>query len=667
MIIKGVDEAGALQLTVDTWKTLKDKRKGKEEMWLECIRAYLSMLDESWAKLAVEEKRSARYIALPYDAVETVHAQAMGMLFPKSDDWFDIDPGRLGRDMKDDLAAPNTKLLLADQHREMRFKREMARLVKWLLVVGNCPWAMNWQKTYAVDYPVYAKAVRENEAKAQQAWAQFQQLYQQYQEKASQYVAMGTAPPEPPTPPRFSLPIGDTIIDYQGPRLICGDPFQYVQDPYADDENYAIRITRFWRTKAYLKKYTKPDKAGYTVYDNIDKLIEKDRRGAVDTENEDIVAEAFGIETTEKQGVEIKELWGTFDLGGKHYENHIITVGNDTQILKLEPSYLWSRDIPRKLAKLVEVPGQLYGYGILEPALGTADYINARANQQIDAGAIAIHPEYECVFDSVFDPTDAVSAPGKFHVVAKKGNITPLQKDLQGLHFSMSEIGMAKGEFQQLTNASNPFTTQHYKKSATEIARDSQVSGSKLQELMSAFEDNHVVPILQLQLQMTQQYMDKGVWARKYQANEEFDWVEVDPQQVRQNLLVRCKGAKGTMDKAEMINNIQTFLATTMGNELMSQQMNMQYLAKRLYTLMTGGEDADKVFPEALAMDMKWYQEAQMAMMMINLKQMEEGGQSGQGGNAGQGQGGMQGAEGQAGDPGLDGLPEGVLRAIYPA
>ena len=150
-------------------------------------------------------------------------------------------------------------------------------------------------------------------------------------------------------------------------------------------------------------------------------------------------------------------------------------------------------DLPRNLAVLIPVPGQTYGYGLIEPALDCQDYANYRANQIIDAVDYALHPELKAVDDGVYDPTEPNRA-GYTHMVRLMDNVQPIIKETRGIQIGMADFAAAKSEFQQITRATNPFNNPGAGKTATEVVRDTKITGSSIGEIAKHIETDLSFP-----------------------------------------------------------------------------------------------------------------------------------------------------------------------------
>lgn len=616
----------------DQVKTLRNARSEREATWQDCIKAYLSQFDDVWSERAKQEGRSARYLALTWDAVENVTSQLGSMLFP-NEDWFRCEPGRSGGiRLDDDTAAEDTTLLMKYQHDQMQFRAEFMKLLKWLVITGNCPWTMVWEEEYAVNYPAYAQAMTQWVQQQQMVFAQYQQQQMAYAIQARQATMQGLPPPPAPQMELPERPLGDQSIAYAGPRLIVGDPFNFVIDSLANDPRTAFRATTFWRSKAYLLSKSEPDETGYSVYENLDVLKDESRQTDEDADRERMVAELFGVEHAPKDQVKLVEAQGDFEIIFEQerelFQGFTATVANGKTLVRFEQSHLWSRDLTTQLATLIPVPGQTYGTGLVEPALGTQDSINVRVNQQHDAFAYAISPEMKAIDDGTFDPKEAQSGPGTIQLVGTLENLQPVVRDLSGLQLSFTEIGQMKAELQQLTRSANPSATSHFQKSATEVARDTTVAGTSLQEIARCVEENALVPILKMQLQNSQQYLADDLVLRIVQ-NGTPSWRRVSPQSIRSNWDVKVVGSQSSILKEQRVRDLMMFFQLVTGNPMTAPLVDMRYLMQVLYREL-GFNDGDRV----LLSEQQLMMQQQQQMMQAAMTGGPGGEDAGQGGPA---------------------------------
>lgn len=605
-------EQQIVEYVVNRVETLKTNRQDVEAKWIKCMEAYGSKLDGAWAARAREDNRSARYLSLTWDAVENITAQLMAMLFP-NERWFTVEPGRRGGFvMSDDQDAPKIEHLLRYQHDQMAFVSSMRRMIKWLVITGNCPWSMCWKKESAVDYPAYAQAMGDWMNRQAAAMQQYNQQLEMLAQQADLMAAQGMPPPEmPPAPPYEAQPPGAFNIMYEGPQLIIGDPFNFVIDDQANDDRTAFRAVQTWRSKAYLKHLSETDETGYSVYENLNLVQDAERYKDDYFSRNPQLALAFGMQLPDEASVDLIEACGDFELplddpsGESTYQRSwTAVIANKRTLLKFEPTHLWTSTPHIQLAKLIEVPGQVYGGGLVENTLGLTDATNVRFNQILDAAAVAINPETKVMDDGVYDPENAESGPGAQHLVGTMDNLQPLQKNLQGLSLAFTEIGLLMALVQQMFRSPNAGASQRGDNSATRTARDTSVMGGSLQDMARYIEEHALVPVLEMQLQHSQQYLDEEIVVKIVQENMA-SWATVGPGEVRRRWSTRVRGSANQMLKEKRLQDMLTFFQLVSGNPLLVQsgQCDVMYLAKRIYEEM-GFTDIDKAFPPLMPMGM---------------------------------------------------------------
>jgi hypothetical protein len=638
----------------DKVKTLKDNRHELEERWMLCVEAYASKFSNAtWVAAAKADNRSTRYVALTWDAVQNIVAQMMTMLFP-NDQWFSVEPGRRGGFvMSDDLDAPKIEHLLRYQHGEMQFRSKMRRMLTWLVITGNCPWAMYWSKDSAADYPAYSAAMAKWVQRQADITAAYNTALDQYAQQTLEARALGVPSdgPAPQRPAEGEMPTGSSSLIYEGPKLVIGDPFNFVMDDCANDDLTAFRAANTWRSIAYLRHLQQVDETGYTVYENLEDVQNSGGHKADHFSRNPALALAFGMVLPTKSSVSLVEGCGDMELNlgaadgnGQYIRSWTAVVANNNTLLKCEPTHLWRQEPHLQLARLIDMPGQVYGGGLVENALGLVDATNVRLNQIIDASAVAINPETKVYDDGVYDPENAESGPGAQHIVGDINNLQPLHKDLQGLSLSFTEIGLLTSMVQQMFRSPNASANTRGDSSATRTARDTSVMGGSLQDMARYVEDNALMPILDMQLQHNQQYLDEDIVVKIVQEGMS-EWHTVGPDVVQRRWKNRITGSANQMLREKRLQDLMTFLQVVGGNPMLSQaaRIDFSYLLKRVYEEM-GFSDGDKTFPA-----------------MPQMGPMSPGGMGGGGGILAPG--GVPGDQGDQGFPGAgppNGPPPGV-------
>jgi hypothetical protein len=318
-----------------------------------------------------------------------------------------------------------------------------------------------------------------------------------------------------PKPDLTAMPMKEQRV-YDGPILEVGNIFDFVIERHPNDPDHAPRCMRSFKSKAYLLDMQNED--GYSIYEGVQDILEQDGQNETSDALKREVYRLEGFVEQPKGQVELLQFEGDLELPGPDgtpviYKNHILVVANRSKVIRFEPNPFAHGRPSWNMFVLYPEPGEVYGRGIIEPALGLQDVINVRVNQVIEANALIINPMYEAVQDGVFDVDEWLSAPGAIAVTAQKGNISPIQQIPQAA-LGFNEVGFMMAQHNQSTGAQASFTSEAYQKSATEVAAQSGMTQSRNAETIKHIEYDAALPIISMQMQLNQQLMDESVWIR---------------------------------------------------------------------------------------------------------------------------------------------------------
>ncbi len=547
---------------VNGWREMKEERQELEDTWRKCLMAVLCKFDKKWATYAKQANRSCRYVGLSWDAVETILPQIYNVVFGQ-DDAQKVRPIRPGMDERDDIYAEMMRHVLIYQMRHGKFKKTARLGFKSMLALGNCPWFADWHVKKAVNYPAYTDAMgrwMEESAKYHEEHRSILAEHEAIQIRAEMLGEKGPARPDfapPPQPPK------DLDIIYEGPRLRIGSIFNYVQEQHPNDEDSALRIMRSFRTKAYLKSMAKPDETGYRLYSNIGKIRDQVSEDTAEfQENESLLKLALGMSMpVSKAKVELKEQHGTFEAGSADnryiYKDYVCVVANDHELIRCEPSPLFSGKPMVNNAKLITMEGAVYGTGIVEKALDEQYSANATHNQTIDAANAIIQPEYEVIENQVIDGEMKPSGPGVRHSVTDLGTINPIPKNFQGIPIGFAAVNAAIARHERMTGAIN--TAPSGDETATKTARNTNVIATKMGGHVLSCEDEFVTPALDMFLEMNAQYLEGDQIISITQDGRNAD-LTVPPSAIRRGWYVYATGSKYLAEKQERIQNLMMAL-----------------------------------------------------------------------------------------------------------
>ena len=434
MIRKDVDTSGFVTWANDWWRQRKNERLEKERIWQECWLASVSKFGKTWDNL--QDFRSKRYIPITQQAVEAVAAHLTQGVMPY-DEWFKI----YGRTPDDEARSKANQSLLMWQHQRTGFRTKFHQLVKYATIFGNVPYCVNWKERKII-------------VPDQQT---FDQTAQQ----------MGVAPH---VPPPEVMPMMEQRV-YDGPDLEIGNIFDFVIERHPNDPDHAPRCMSSFKSKPYLLGMQNDN--GYGIYERVEDLNADTGQNEPSDGLKREVYRLEGFVEQPKNSVELLQFEGDLELptpeGLVIFKNHILVVANRSKVIRFEPNPFAHGKCSWNMFVLYPEPGEVYGRGIIEPALGLQDVVNVRMNQVIEANTLIINPSYSVVQDGVFDANEWLSAPGAVNYVAAQGNIQPIQQIPQAA-LGFQEIGFMMSQHNQSTGAQASFTSEAYQKSATEVA-----------------------------------------------------------------------------------------------------------------------------------------------------------------------------------------------------
>lgn len=599
MIVPGANKEAIASYVREMFDKLRMNRLAKEEIWLECIRAYLCDFDQ--AELDASPNRSHRFYSLTHDAVESIHSQLMAMILP-DDRWMFIEPEIPGKLPHDDKAAEQAYHLLDIRTKRSRFREVASSIIKQLAITGNCPYSVSLHQEYAANFPAFREAMVKWEQLNREQWMLYMEQRRQYEMAAREAQRLGLEPPPPPVDLAIpELPaVTDQELVYSGPRMEMGDLFNFVVDPYSTDPRTALRIRRIWVSRETIKQLAEKNESGYAVYEGIDKLdtlTETDMATAKDAHITDRIANAYGLTMPSKDAVEMYEAWGTMEIpmgdsdGRSTFVAYTATVANG-QTIRFEPTFFWTGEAPLQLATYNNVPGQVYGIGPIEPNLGLQSLANARANQLVDVAAYAINPEKVIVLDGVINPR-LTSAPGRNHPAADVKNMKVLEKDMRGVQIGHQDLELVAREFRAMTKAMSPMMGRG-SQTATRTALDANIIGTDLGKIAGWIEDTFITKALDLYVQIDRQFMDRNEIA-KYTQSPDSPLKDLSPESFMAGMAIRARGSKHFADRMEQAQGLAAFISMTANSSILAPAVNFLHLGRKYYQLL-GFHDVDEAF-----------------------------------------------------------------------
>lgn len=389
----------------------------------------------------------------------------------------------------------------------------------------------------------------------------------------------------------------------QTSRFIPLDMFYFHVDPYAGDPRFANKMRRYWMTEAEALA------SGAFDPDAVHRAAQgAQQKGAITTTSDSLAASRarfFG----RTQGIdphrgelEMTELWGTFEVEGVTYENHVITVANG-EIVRFEPSPYGELRDPFVFTRYTSVPGEVYGIGALEPALPLQDLINVFTNQKVDELSLIINGVYKYVDDGVFDE-QPVAEPGALIKVGDINNLQPLVHP-STVSLAYTEIADLERKFQEATGAiklvvGGAESGLGSRATATEVMALTQSGSSRFNELLARVEANGLGPALHRYLRNAAMFMERPMAVRIFGDDEDDlgEWVAVSREDMDGDYTIELGGSKLVGVRDMRLQNIMRYLQTIGSIPQIAQRLDWEALNKRIWQELGFDTDAVPLLPE---------------------------------------------------------------------
>jgi len=389
--------------------------------------------------------KTKAFVPASFTAVENIHAQLMNGLFP-SPDFFTVEPA----EDEFTLRASAVKEMLTQQLTQSGFRSGFSAFLKQLVMIGNSAAIIDWNTERS-----------------------------------------------------------GTDVIFSGSRFIPLDMKYFHVDPFSAHPHTANKMRRYWMS------HEEAEALGIFDEDALDEARGPGPGGiAATTEDSNRMTAAQTAELTTgidpKRGdLAIVELWGTFEVEGRIYENHVASVGNGV-LLRLQPSpFLHGRD-PFIFGRYSIVPGEAYGIGALEPALPLQYLINTFTNQKSDELAIIINGMWKYIDDGVIDIDNLQAEPGALFEVGDMSNIAPLHPS-KAVSLAYTEIADLERKFEEATGAIKLVAggTPGVARTATEVMALTQSGNARFAELVADIEATSLVGALYKYLDNAKQFMKR--------------------------------------------------------------------------------------------------------------------------------------------------------------
>jgi len=483
--------------------------------------------------------KSRAFVPASFSAVENIHSQIMSGLFP-NERFFDVYPMEDGYDVRAEAA----KELLYQQVYASDFRTNVSQFLKQLIIIGNSAAIVDWSDEYSGEDKIFS-----------------------------------------------------------GSRFKTLDMKYFHVDPFASDPQTANKMRKYWLT------YEEAEALDIFDDDALKLLKGAPSNGGISSAQEDAnhIATAQAADMTtgvdeKRGGLEITELWGSFEHDGERYDNYVCSVANGV-LLRLQPSpYEHGRD-PFIFARFSVVAGEAYGIGALEPALPLQYLINSFTNQKVDELSIIINGMYKFKDDGVIDIDNLVSEPGAMFEVADMDNLQGIAPT-SAVSLAYQEIGDLERKFEEATGAIKLVAggAPDGARTATEVMALTQSGNSRFNEILAQVEASVIRPALRMYLSNAAQFMSEEQSIKILGADEDNEevaaWTSIHPDDIQGRYDIKPGGSRLVAMREFRLKNLMTYLQTVGQVEALAPRLDWSKINKRIMRELGFDGDDDFLKPE---------------------------------------------------------------------
>lgn len=450
MIEPKVDNGKVVTKVSGDWENWKKVRESKEAIWDDCVKHYLTYIDESKYKKWPWRCKVSRPVS--QEIVDSVAAAMKSALFPDNEDFFNVE----GLDQIGAEYAKEVKNYMKVVLFKMRFAQSMNPFIKQLCIVGNSTAGLNWRQ----------------ESVIRRRW-------------------------------QDGVQVDGRQVIWDSSRLETHDIFDTVFAPR--EQNYSqatVRIRRHIISRDELK--LRKD-----LYSNLGDLED----GGVPMEQSDSAADLrrtiFGINDQlidKKNDIELLIQHGDINIDGKIYRDMIVVVANRKTLLMFVENPYWCGS-PHIFSNYTDVHNEMLGRGPIEPIRGLQKLIDTFSCQKADISNIIINGFWAYKEDGVIDIESLISRPFGTVAVEDINNIKSLVPSANPT-LAFNEIEDLRVETERSSGASKfaQGVVTPGKRTATEVSAITAGTNNRFNDIVANVGDMAVEPALNMILQQEFQY-----------------------------------------------------------------------------------------------------------------------------------------------------------------
>lgn len=391
---------------------------------------------------------------------------------------------------------------------------------------------------------------------------------------------------------------GEKIPGYIGPKAYRISPLDIVFNPLASSFVDTWKIIRSVKTVGEVKRLsqTKPEYAALGAAIERRQSIAKALSGYNQSDFEK--ADAYTVdgygnlqEYYQSGYVEFLEFYG--DLHdpetGELKTNVVITIMDRREVVREGEIPSWLGHAPIYHAGWRFRPDNLWAMGPLDNLVGLQYRIDHLENLKADAMDLCVHPPLKIIGEV----EEFAWGPGAEIQIDENGDVQELGKNLNGVIAAANEIAAIESRMELYAGAPREAMgiRSPGEKTKYEVQRLENAASRIFQAKIDQFEDDILEPLLNSMLELARRNMQNETIRV---LNTEFsitEFMPLTPDDITGNGTLKPVGAKHFAEKAQLIQNLNSFFASAVGAD---EEVKSHFSSKKIAEMMEELLDVEK-------------------------------------------------------------------------
>ena len=306
--------------------------------------------------------------------------------------------------------------------------------------------------------------------------------------------------------------VEEEVTEYDGACVEVLNFSDWRIDPYGSDYESTWFIRRMYMSSSKVKRMF-PKAKVTSHYDSVwttDSQYQKRKDHYLGLEGYTRSMDSLDEEDG-KTNCLIMTHYGDFEIGDEYYENHVVVVLNDTEILYFGKNPYNHGRKPYVVCPYIQIPGQLYGLSAIKHALPSAELIDISYNAILENAKWMSFPVFVKNINcpSMRKLGDLQITPGMTIPVTRPDSIAPLNIPLGNISLMQSLIASAQQNIEDVTGANSIVQGEAptmNRVSAFEIDIRSQNAGARFQTIIDTFNNLALEPSVQMMYENDKQF-----------------------------------------------------------------------------------------------------------------------------------------------------------------